>query len=132
MVQNISLFQIDFLKSLNNPDRKIKQLFFALLWLFTDIEIESTPKRDIFGNIDLSMSNVAKLMKNPVKFKINIQDLVKLVPKGKVKYDNFVKAWKIIEEEELTVEMLNNKSNEAGYLLACVIEICKIGLLKKK
>lgn len=54
LVTSVDKMEINFIKNLKNPDTKIKQTMFVLLHLFTDVELDLSPKSDKNGNIDMS------------------------------------------------------------------------------
>lgn len=107
--------EVDFIKNLANPDEKIKQIMFVIMHLFTNVDLDSKVQAAPNGKIDLTWPNAKKLINNPSKF---VEDLKKYgkdeVRNNKVKFDNFVRAKKLINEEELTVELLTKKSGAAA------------------
>lgn len=107
--------EVDFIKNLANPDEKIKQIMFVIMHLFTNVDLDSKVQAAPNGKIDLTWPNAKKLINNPSKF---VEDLKKYgkdeVRNNKVKYENFVRAKKLINEEELTVELLTKKSGAAA------------------
>lgn len=115
---------MDFIKNLDNPDEKIKQIMFVIMHLFTNVDLDSNVQAAPNGKIDLTWSNAKKLIKNSLKF---IEDLKKYgkdeVRNNKVRFDNFIKAKKLIAEEELTVELLTKKSRVAAILCDFALNI---------
>lgn len=85
-----------------------------MMHLFTNVDLDCKVQSDAKGKIDLTWPNAKKLINNPGKF---VEDLKKYgkeeVRNNKVKYENFVRARKIINDEELTVELLAKKSAAA-------------------
>lgn len=92
--------------------------------LFTNVDLDCKVQSDAKGKIELTWPNAKKLINNPGKF---VEDLKKYgkeeVRNNKVKFDNFVKAKKLIAEEELTVELLTKKSAAAATFCEFAINI---------
>lgn len=66
--------EVDFIKNLANPDEKIKQIMFAIMHLFTNVDLDSKVQAAPNGKIDLTWPNAKKLINNPGKF---VDDLKK-------------------------------------------------------
>lgn len=64
--------QVEFIKSLAQPDEKIKQTIYVLMHLFTDVPLNSSVK-STKGKIDLNWNAAKMLIKEPAKFVVDLK-----------------------------------------------------------